>query len=134
MQSEHIIRYSEAFKIQVVQEIESGIHDNYNVAKRAYGIGSACTIINWHRKYGNKYKKRKFIRVESMTDKDKMRELEQRVRELEGALSDTTIDLLLEREYLKMACQEAGIQDVASFKKKEGMKASRPSSKRRRDQ
>lgn len=131
MQSENIIRYSEAFKIQVVRELESGIHENYNAAKRAYGIGSASTIINWHSKYGNTYKKRRFIRVESKTDKDKLEQLQARVRELEGALSDTTIDLLLEREYLKMACKEAGIEDVNSFKKKEGTKASTPSSKRK---
>jgi hypothetical protein len=37
---------------------------------------------------------------------------------LERALADTNIDLALERQYTRLACQRAGIADVAEFKKK----------------
>ena len=115
-----VIRYSESFKLQVVGEIEAGVHADYASARRAYGIGATGTVSNWHRRYGNTYKKRRLIRVESMADKEKMKRLEERVRQLEQALSDTTIDLLLERQYVKLACRQAGIEDVSGFKKKAG--------------
>jgi hypothetical protein len=44
--------------------------------------------------------------------------LKQRVRARERALADATVDLAIEREYVKMACQRAGISDVGEFKKK----------------
>jgi hypothetical protein len=37
---------------------------------------------------------------------------------LEGALADANIDAALERAYTRLACQRAGIADVAEFKKK----------------
>jgi hypothetical protein len=33
-------------------------------------------------------------------------------------LADTNIDLALERQYTRLACERAGIEDVAEFKKK----------------
>ena len=118
MKSKHVIRYSESFKMQVVKELEEGRHGNYNEAKRAYGIGASSTIIKWHAKYGSTYKKRKFIRVESQADRNEMEQMRQRIRDLERTLSDTTMELCLERQWLKMACKKAGIADVESFKKK----------------
>jgi hypothetical protein len=40
------------------------------------------------------------------------------VRLLEGALADSNLDLALERAYVRLACERAGIQDVEEFKKK----------------
>jgi hypothetical protein len=44
--------------------------------------------------------------------------LRKRVRELERALADAHLDLKLEDAYLKLACEAAGVEDVAEFKKK----------------
>jgi hypothetical protein len=44
--------------------------------------------------------------------------LRKRVRELERALADAHLDLKLEAAYVKLACQAAGVEDVAEFKKK----------------
>jgi hypothetical protein len=44
--------------------------------------------------------------------------LRKRVRELERALADAHLDLKLEAAYVKLACDAAGVQDVAEFKKK----------------
>jgi hypothetical protein len=37
---------------------------------------------------------------------------------LEQALADTNIDLALERQYTRLACERAGIKDLVEFKKK----------------
>lgn len=110
--------YSEAFKLQVIREIESGQHTSCIAAAEAYGIKGKQTVYNWIEKFGKSFLKRRVIRVETPEERSELRRLKDRVRELEKTLSDTTIDLHLEREYVKIACHTAGIKDVETFKKK----------------
>ncbi len=49
---------------------------------------------------------------------NELKRLTERVRKLESALADANIDAALERAYTRLACQRAGITDVAEFKKK----------------
>ena len=56
--------------------------------------------------------------METTKERDERERLKKRLRELESALSDATLDLRLEREYVKLACRQAGIEDVEAFKKK----------------
>ena len=49
---------------------------------------------------------------------DELKRLRERVRRLETALADANVDLALERAYTRIACERAGIKDVAEFKKK----------------
>jgi hypothetical protein len=58
------------------------------------------------------------MRVETPQEINELQQLRQRVRRLEAALADSNIDLALERQYTRLACERAGIQDVAEFKKK----------------
>lgn len=44
--------YTLHFKLQVVQEVESG-RISTTGAQRKYGIQSRSTVVNWLRKYGN---------------------------------------------------------------------------------
>jgi transposase-like protein len=110
------IRYSEAFKIQVVRELEGG---GINVAqmRRKYGISGGVTIPAWIRRYGNG-SMGKIIRVEKPEEINEKAQLKRRVRALEQALADTNIDLALERQYTRLACERAGIKDLVEFKKK----------------
>ena len=68
-------RYSEAFKQQVVSEIDSG---RYTIAeaKRAYGIKGGGTVQNWARKMGNLGVLTKTVRVEKPDEKDRIKALE----------------------------------------------------------
>jgi transposase-like protein len=45
-------RYSEAFKQQVIMEIESGRFASTNEASEAYGIKGNTTVSNWLRQAG----------------------------------------------------------------------------------
>jgi transposase-like protein len=110
------IRYSEAFKMQVVRELEEQDLP-FEALRRKYGIKGSETVARWVRKYGNG-SRGKVIRVQKPEEIDERKRLQERVRLLERALADAHVDLALERAYLEMACERAGIQDVAAFKKK----------------
>lgn len=110
------IRYSEAFKIKLVAEIErEGLA--FREAQRKYGIGGCDTVSQWVRKYGNG-SRGKIIRVETPEQIDEVKRLKERVKRLETLLADANIDLVLERAYTQIACEQAGIKDVQEFKKK----------------
>lgn len=110
------IRYSEAFKMEVVRELENNDLP-FTTLQRKYGIRGAETVQKWVRKYGNG-SRGKVIRVQKPEEIDELKQLKRRVRQLETALADANIDAALERAYTRMACQRAGITDVAEFKKK----------------
>ena len=109
------IRYSEAFKIAVVRELEEQDLP-YEHARRKYGIRGCETVPAWVRKYGNGSRGAK-IRVEKPEEINELKRLRQRVRQLESALADANIDIALERAYTELACERAGV-DPAEFKKK----------------
>lgn len=113
-----IRRYSEAFRLQVLRELEEGKFASVCQAARAYDIRGGPTIHKWILRYGKTHLLSKVIRVETPKERDEMKEMRKRVRALEEALSDAHLELKLEKAYTKIACREAGIADVEAFKKK----------------
>ena len=110
------IRYSEAFKMSVVREVEaSGLA--FKAVGGKYGIKGKATVARWVRRYGNG-SRGKVIRVEKPNEIDQQRQLKERVRALERAVGTLHVELALERAYTEIACERAGIADVAEFKKK----------------
>jgi transposase-like protein len=110
------IRYSEAFKREVVRELEDG-GLTFAVMAMKYGIKGSMTVAHWVRKYGNG-SRGKVIRVEKPGEINELKRLTERVRLLESALADANIDAALERAYTRLALARAGITDVEGFKKK----------------
>jgi transposase len=107
------IRYSEAFKMSVVRELEeSGLA--FNALAGKYGIKGSTTVQKWARKYGNG-SRGKVIRVEKPEEIDQTQKLKERVRVLERTMGSLHVELALERAYTEMACERAGIEDVAAF-------------------
>ena len=84
---------------------------------RKYGIRGGLTVSRWVAKYGNGTRG-KVIRVQKPEEIDELKRLRERVRRLEAALADSNVDLALERAFARIACERAGIKDVAEFKKK----------------
>jgi transposase-like protein len=109
------IRYSEAFKMAVVRELEQEDLSCEHV-RRKYGILGCETVPAWVRKYGNGSRGKR-IRVERPEEINELKRLKERVRRLESALADANIDIALERAFTELACERAGI-DVEEFKKK----------------
>ena len=110
------IRYSESFKMAVVRELEEG-EMPFARLRQKYGIKGIDTIQRWARSYG-KGDIGKVIRVEKPKEIDQRNEMKKRIKALEKALADATIDLGIERACTKVACERAGIEDIDGFKKK----------------
>lgn len=109
------LRYSHAFKLQVVREVESGAM-GMKRAGRKYGVYGATTIRRWVRQFGNG-SVGKIIRVEKPREINELARLRAELRRTKEALADAHIDLALERAYTELACERAGIE-VEAFKKK----------------
>ena len=113
---EAAIRYSEAFKMQIVRELEAG-GITFGGLRRKYGIKGAGTVQLWVSQYGNG-SVGKVIRVQKPEERDEQAMMRRRIRALEQALADKEIDLALERQFTRLACERAGIKDLEEFKKK----------------
>lgn len=116
-----VVRYSDAFKLQVVKQIEQGRFQNCNQATRRYGIRGQDTVARWIRRYGKNHLLGKVVRVQTTKERDELKAMKVRVRQLERLVSDKELELKAERIYTMFACRTAGIEDVAEFKKKADM-------------
>ena len=114
------IRYSEAFKMEVVRELEAEDY-SYEEMRRKHGIRGKMTVSRWVQKYGNGTRG-KVMRMERPEERNQVKQLKERMRRLETALADANVALALEQEFVRIACRRAGIEDVAGFKKKAGGK------------
>ena len=74
--------YSYAFKLQVVDEIESGELSTTG-ALRKYGIQAGSTVRRWLRKYGNFDRTYELKMKKTKSPEQRIMELEQKVRLLE---------------------------------------------------
>lgn len=113
------IRYSQAFKMAIVREIEhEGILRSEVMAK--YGIKGETTVKRWLGQFGSG-KIGRMIRVECPEEVNELKKLRDRIKRLETALADASLDLAMEKAYLKIACERAGIRDLEEFKKKQAL-------------
>ena len=113
----NVIRYSKAFKMQCVQEVEAGTACAYEV-QRKYKVKSSATVMGWVRQFGSgKYGK--IIRVEKAGEVNVTSQLRTELRRVKEALADTYMGLALEKAFLVVACERMD-QTVEGFKKKHG--------------
>ena len=120
MEQKVFYRYSMAFRRQVVDDIEAGRFSSLNQAREHYGIGNCQTIGKWVRRFGRNEILGKVVRVEKPDEKDQIRELKQRVKNLEQLLGRKEAQKVMAETFLEMACDEMG-RDIEEFKKKAGM-------------
>lgn len=119
------VRYSEAFKRQVVEAMERGELRSEGEAREKYGIGGAMTVIGWVRRYGKNHLVGKVVRVESLEERDQIKALKARVRELERALAQSKVDEVLHRAYFEVVCEAEGLGDPEAVKKNIAARLSR---------
>ena len=110
-----VIRYSRAFKLQLVREVESGESCARQVQLK-YGVHGTSTVPGWVRQYGSG-KHGKLVRVERPDEMREITRLRQQLRQTKEALADMHLELALERAYLTVACEQMD-QSVEGFKKK----------------
>lgn len=110
-------QYSEAFKRQVVGEIEKGRFGSPHEAADAYGVLEPRTVSNWARRYGKNHLLRKVVRVEKEGEPGEIKRLKARVRKLEEALADAHMDGALNKAFFEIVCEKTGT-DPEEIKKK----------------
>ena len=111
----NVIRYSKAFKKQLVREVEAGKTCAWAV-QRKYKIKGSGTVMRWVRQFGSgRYGK--VIRVEKADEVNESRQLRSELRKVKEALADTHMELALEKAFLVVACEEMS-QTLEGFKKK----------------
>ena len=113
-----ICRYSEAFKLTVVSELESGKLKSIGEAQRRYGITGATTVQSWVKKYGKTQCLPRVMRVEIPEEKDRLRALQKENGRLKKTLAETHMKAVLYESWFEIACREFGVADIEAFKKK----------------
>lgn len=120
-------RYSEHFKLKILSEVEQGKY-NKNEITRVYGIGLG-TIYSWIRKYDRYSLMNKHIRIETMGEKDRLKELEKQISELKELIVKKDLKLFINDIYLETISENLGYKDVEDLKKKLDIKRSSKQSK-----
>ena len=106
--SRDIRKYSESFRRQVVTEYEAG--SSLGELKRKYGIGGQATIPKWIAKYGSAGLRHKVVRIQSAEEANRVKALEQQVKELERALAKTTLEKLKLESMLEVLQEQQGAE------------------------
>lgn len=118
------IRYSEAFKHQVIREVEAGSSCEY--VRKKYGIGGYATIQKWMKRLGKLEALPKIIRVEKPDEKAKLKELERQIRELKNALAETQVRCVIAESHFEIVCEDHGLDPEAVKKKIDEERLSKP--------
>ena len=98
------IRYSISFKQMVIKELEQG--SNFETLRRKYDIRGGRTIQKWLKMYGKNHLLNKIIRVETMGETDRLKQLEEDNKKLKLALADAYMAKECLEGVIKMANKE----------------------------
>jgi transposase-like protein len=100
-----VIRYSEAFKLRLVDDIASGKYKSLEEALRRNGIRRGSTLKGWIKRYGREDMLPKRVKAETVNGTGELKAARRRIREPEAALSDAHMDCCLERAFSDIACE-----------------------------
>jgi transposase len=122
-----VIRYSLSFKQRVIRQMEEEGLTKVEVSRR-YGIKGMRTVHNWICKFGKNNLLNKSIRIETMEEKDRIKQLQEEIKKLKVALADS----LLAQRSLEVVLEEANKEYKTDLKKSFGESASTDSKKKSR--
>ena len=103
-----VVRYSEAFKMSIVEKVGRGMYASISEAQRKNGIRGSATLVKWIKKYGREDILPKRIKVETMNEIDELKVLRKQNKELKAALADAHMDWCISSALLDIACGEMG--------------------------
>jgi transposase-like protein len=104
-----VIRYSEAFKLRLVEDIGSGKYKSLDEARRRNGIRGGSTLKGWIKRYGRENMLPKRVKAETVNGTDELKAARRRIREPETALSDAHMDCCPGRAFSDIACESLGV-------------------------
>ena len=127
MSGKIIKTYSEAFKRQVVSDLENG-GLTFAEAQKLYGINGGDTIQNWVRKFGKYHLLNRIVKIQVKEEVDQIKKLTKEKKELESALATSQVKIYALEALVDIAKEDYGID----LKKKSGQKQSLQQRKRSR--
>jgi transposase len=101
-------QYSLSFKQKVITEIESGKLTKES-ARKLYGIGGGSVINSWIKKFGKMHLINKVVRIEMKDEVSKLKQLEKEKKELESALAQAHLKLIVYESIIEVAEEELGV-------------------------
>ena len=104
IQQKSIIRYSISFRQMIVKEIEEG--GGLEQVKKKYDIHGGNTVQRWIKNFGKNHLLNKIIRVETMDERSKIKQLEEDNKRLKLALADAYMAKNCLEEVIRMADKE----------------------------
>ena len=108
-----LVTYSLAFKKQVVDMIERGDYSKVEIARR-FQL-SPVSIYKWLRQLGRNDLIGKVVRIETMEERDRTKELEEKIKSLQKALSETQIKYLAMESIVEIASEHYGTDLKKNF-------------------
>lgn len=120
-----VIRYSLSFKQRIVREMEEQGLTKAEISRK-YGINGMGTVHRWICKFGRNNLLNKNIRIETMEEKDRIKQLQEEIKKLKLALADS----LLAQRSLEEVIEEANKEYKTDLKKSFGESASTNSKKK----
>lgn len=99
------VRYSEAFKLQVVKEYEDGL--TINALRKKYGIGGYKTIYGWVHKYAHSGLRNQLVVIQQADERSQQQERERELTDQVQQLESAVAALLLEKIALESTVAEA---------------------------
>lgn len=112
--------YTLAFKLQVVEEVESG-ELSQHTACRKYGIQARSTILSWLRKHGRLNWYQNTSMPKKQTPNKKIAELEKKLKRLEAEkvilnmaidIADETLNTDIRKKYLSLLLNDSNKQQA----------------------
>jgi transposase-like protein len=97
-------RYSISFKKHVVEELEAG--GSFSFLQKKYDIRGAETIQKWVMLFGKNHLLNKRVRIETMDEKSRLKELEEENRRLKMALADSIVATKMLETLISVANEE----------------------------
>jgi transposase len=111
-----IRRYSEPFKLKILDELTTG-KLNKNQLGKLYGI-NPTTINEWIRKYNRIDLMNTRIKVETKDEITRIKALQKEIEQLKKLLLKKDLDAMVLESYLEVAAEDLGYKSVAELKKK----------------
>jgi len=118
-------RYSEAFKLQVVSEYEGG--QSVRALRHKYGITGNGTVERWVKKYGHAGLRHELVVIQRPDERNREKRLEKRVKALESAVAQLTLENIV----LETSLEEAEKLLGMAVKKNDAQPSSKDASRTR---
>lgn len=100
--------YSDAFKQKVVEEIIQGKF-SVEEARKVYDIRGTATLRRWLIAQGKSEHLGRVVRIETKDEKDKIREMEKKIRDYHKVISNLELKILLQETLIRIGKEKYGI-------------------------